>query len=326
VWIRRGLRAALVQVVPIGALYAVWWIAYGRHNDAPRRPGSTVTEKLTFVERALRSTVLAFAGYRVAAVALVVVVAVGVVLLATTRRTELRTFALPIALAVGSLIFLSITAVGRAGPLLGDAEKSRYLHIALALLLPGLAVALDAVARRWPVLVVPLAVLLLVGVPANLSDVHELGREPFDGNKRDVLVLADSDAIRTVPATFRPFGRAEERITAGWLRDGRASGRIPRPALGTTKLDEANAYDTVALSPLDITIGRPCRPGPTPGPHTYRPGEEIRFRGLLAVRTRRAGGVRSGVRRFRSDRPARVQVRAPVEVSFEAKTRTVCLG
>jgi hypothetical protein len=227
-------------------------------------------------------------------------------------------------MAVGSLIFLSITAVGRASTG-SDAEKSRYLHIALALLLPLVAVTVDLVARRWPVLLVPLMALFLVGVPWNLSKVHELQKDPFEGRKRDVLVLARSDAIRELPPNFRPFSASESHITVGWLRDGIAAGHIPRPARKLTGEDEANAYSIVALTAPAETPSAPCRPtSPSPNRILQR-GDVIRFRRALDIKTRREGGALSTARRLKAKAAtAVVFVRAPIEVTFVRGTDTLC--
>src|SRR5207237_4258388 len=79
--------------------------------------------------------------------------------------------AAPGALLVGAVVFLLFGGVGRAS-LLGPefARASRYLHVVTALALPALAVAANAVARRWRILAPLVLLVLLIGVPGNVRE------------------------------------------------------------------------------------------------------------------------------------------------------------
>ena len=228
---------------------------------------------LAFVVRGLRSAVGDLTHYPGLPFLLTVAAAVGVVLVATNLESGWRArLASPIGLAVGSLVFFTITAVGRAEDDVANAEKSRYVHIGLALLLPAVTVAVDALVRRWPALLMPVSALFLIGVPANLSEVHEFNRTLFLGRKREVLVLADSDALDSLPRDTRPFDSGERNISVGWLRDGRASGRIPGAARGFTAVDEADALNLIALSQPVNDANLSCAPAAAdPGSCGWRP-------------------------------------------------------
>ena len=144
VLLRRGIVPALVQVVPLGAMYLLWWLDYGREG-APHHARPGLGRFVDFVARGLRTLVESLTEYRVVTVLLVLVVIGGVVIAALDRPPDWRSrYAVPIAMAIGCVLFFSITAIGRAGASVTDASKSRYIHIGLALVLPATAVAIDA--------------------------------------------------------------------------------------------------------------------------------------------------------------------------------------
>jgi len=317
VLIRRGIVPAAVQAVPLAAMYLLWWVDYGREG-APHHARPGLGRFVDFVTRGLRTLVESLTEYRLIAVLLVLVVIGGVVIAALDRPPDWRSrYAVPIAMAIGCVLFFSITAIGRAAASTTDASKSRYIDIGLALVLPATAVALDALARRWHVLVVPLAALLLIGVPANVGEVKVLTRPPFEGTKRDILTLAASDVIASARPLFRPFTRSERHISAQWLRDGAASGRIPEPAGGMTPAKEANAYSIVALSPTKRRKRSPCVPLRTKVDRTLKPFDTIRFRRSIVVVTQQPGGVRSSSRELMGDGPSSVVgIRRPVHVTI----------
>src|SRR5437763_2018466 len=56
--------------------------------------------------------------------------------------------AIPIALLLGAIFFLTVTASGRTGLGADYARQSRYLHLVAALLVPPIALGAEAVARQ----------------------------------------------------------------------------------------------------------------------------------------------------------------------------------
>jgi hypothetical protein len=290
--IRRGIRPALVQVVPLTVLFLSWWTWYGR-QDAPERSRPTPREFVRFLARGLRATVEQFTQYPVVTVALTITVLLGVVLTIQGRDAAWRDrLATPLAMAVGALVFYSVVALGRgAGFAPKFAEISRYLHLALALLLPAVVIATDAVIRRWHFLLVPVAAMYLIAVPANLAQVETMSRPMLEGTKRDVLLIARPEAIEDLPPYFRPFAR--NYISVGWLREQHAKGRIPDPAGPVTEVDEANTFHIIALSGARSTEPTRCLPLRRPEVRVLRHGQTIRFRGLLSITTSRPGEVAS---------------------------------
>ena len=176
VWLRRGWRLALVHVAPLAAVYSVWWLTYGRTGKV-RQLGvhhpSTVGSAIGFVVMGLRGAFAAIGHYAGLGAVLALLLVGGLGLARSSVRDAARRaqLAAPLALLAGSIVFLAITAVGRASFGSDYARISRYVSLTVAMLLPALAVALNAIVSRWRVLL-PLAVaVLVVGIPANLRGV-----------------------------------------------------------------------------------------------------------------------------------------------------------
>ena len=93
-------------------------------------------------------------------------------------RELLSRLAVPLALLVGSAVLHLMTVQSRRWMEPEFARSGRYLHIGAALTLPMLAIAADAIARRWRVLTPALVALFVVAIPWNLGD-FEHGRVRF---------------------------------------------------------------------------------------------------------------------------------------------------
>ena len=241
--IRRGVRVALVHTVPFGLAYLIWLSTEAR--DAFTGSGTGLSEKIKFVMKTPLNTFRAMSSYRGGQFVLVALLVVGLVLALRRRpRAEWATrYAAPFALLVGAGVFLVIAALGRAGPT-GAGFRSRYLDITLALMLPALAVAADAIVTRWRALILPVLVLLLVGVPSNLHSISSstaAQRNGFVQYRQTVLALPRLPLSHTAPLALQPL----PAITVGWLLAGVASGRIPAP--GPISAVEA-ATDRLRLS------------------------------------------------------------------------------
>jgi len=164
--IRRGWRVALFHTAPLGAVYVLWWITKAR--DAYTTHGATIGEVARFVTTGLGATFDAMGQLPGVGVVLGAVLVVGLTLAwHGLDRAELRKrAALPGALLVAAVVFLVISGLGRSS--LHLARSGRYLHLVAALSLPAVAVAADAVARRWRILAPAVLVLFLIGIPGNL--------------------------------------------------------------------------------------------------------------------------------------------------------------
>ena len=232
--VRRGWKVAAFQVLPLAALYGVWRLATspgGIDNPYGRNP--TVSEISRFVWSGLRGTFVAVGGFGAIGVFLAVVLFVGAWLSWNDRRVHSRLVA-PAALVGGALLFLVGTSVTRWFVTPTADSQSRYLYILAALLLPALAVAVDAVIRRWRLLTPLVLGVLLVATVKNATD---FGSPPFNtayfrDQKQLVLSMARAPAASRVPAYVRP----NPWFTIGWLRGAAADGDVPKPGPVTPAL------------------------------------------------------------------------------------------
>ena len=139
---------------------------------------------------------------------------------------------MPVALLAGSIVFLAGTAIGRASFGSDYARISRYISLTAAMLLPALAVAADALARRWRLFLPVAMALLLVGIPSNLRGVAA-AQKPLDSlyskTRLTILTLPRDSLAAAAPRSLRPEQLTARYVTVGWLLDGVKQHRIPKP-------------------------------------------------------------------------------------------------
>ena len=249
--------AALLHTVPLAAIYLVWFAAIGHKGYTSSSKQGGFTDIARFVRVIVAATFGAVGHYRGVGVVLGVLLVVGLVLAwRPLPAAELRSrAAAPVGLLVGAFSLLCITGYGRAGQH-SISEKSRYLYLVFAMLLPALAIAADAVMRRWRILTPAVAVLLLVGIPGNLKVITDYMDRPIVQNqasyKRMMLSLPRVAAAKEVSratrsptrssrtssrsagcSTARPrvasrSRRTSRRPTRRWTRSACRSGSHPR--------------------------------------------------------------------------------------------------
>jgi hypothetical protein len=195
---------------------------------------------------------------------------------ATNRTAEM---AIPISLVVGAVFFFVITGVGRTGgrALLDDASASRYIYVAGALLLPVVAIAIDALLRRSRVIGIAAVALLLVGIPANLGSASDFARTQArvtSGTRSTILSIGRMSISSQAPAALRPVPFLAPLVTMRWIRAGVRSGRIPS---GGTLTPETRATNRLRLSlmELDTPTGRRCPPLTRPVTRRLALGERM---------------------------------------------------
>jgi hypothetical protein len=284
--IKRGWRIAALHIVPLASVFGVWWLAYGSANDAGVRAGlSSVAD---FVGNGYAETFVALAWAWPAAVVLLVAIGFGVVLASRSRndRGVVWTVAGPLALLVGGLVFMALSGWTRGWLGADVGRSSRYLHMIAAFTLPALAVAIEALYRRWQVVGLAALAVLLLGVPANIRRTVDYAEvNPLTLGQPDlVLSLAHSPRITDVPAGVRPFPDDAPDVTAGWLRDNVERGVIPQPDTAPSAQLEA----VIALRLGLYQVARPddappCRPVPGPVERTLQRGDWVDFDGLALV-------------------------------------------
>ena len=237
VLLRRGWRLALLHVAPLAACYAVWWLAVG-HTGKVRQLGAqhplTVGSVFGFVAMGLRGAFSALGHFAGLGALLAVMLVVGLPLARKVRLESgrLSELAVPIALLAGSVVFLVATAIGRASFGSDYARISRYISLTAAMLLPALAVAADALARRWRLFLPVAMALLLVGIPSNLRGVAAAQRSLdslYAKTRLTILTLPRDSLAAAAPRSLRPEQLTARYVTVGWLLDGVKQHRFPKP-------------------------------------------------------------------------------------------------
>ena len=190
-FLRRGWRAALFHTVPLGCVYVAWWFFHGRGATSIVADSGSI---FRFVSISVENGFARFGQLPGVGIALAVILIVGIGLTMQQKSLAfLRQHAsVPAALLVGALLFTLVNAIGRAashGP--ETARAGRYVHLFVAMMLPALAVAADAVVERWRVLAPLVVALLLIGIPGNLDSVRLQGADQFAlGTARVVELVA----------------------------------------------------------------------------------------------------------------------------------------
>src|SRR3954451_6373055 len=234
VLLARGWKYALLQTVPLGAAYLLWyrWIGHVGYNGYRARPGQVVS----FVRSLIASSFRAMGHGGPLALVFGVLLVVGLYLAwKPLPWSDLRRrAAMPLGLLAGTLVLLTITGLGRAG-IHTFQEKSRYLHLVAAMTFPALAVAADAIMLRWRArwLTVVVLALFVVSVPGNINTIIDYTHRPIVKDqlryKQMMLALPRVPTATTVPRWVKPDQYLAHFVTIGWLLDGVKSGRIAKP-------------------------------------------------------------------------------------------------
>ena len=136
------------------------------------------------------------------------------------------------------------------------------------MVLPALAVAADAVMRRWRLLVPVVVVVLLIGIPGNVNVLVDYMDTPIVKNQERyrhmMLSLPRVPVAKQVPRDVVPEQQLAHFVTIGWLLDGVASGRIPKPA-HISAADEA--MDALRLSFRQLRFDQALAVRRLPAPH-----------------------------------------------------------
>jgi hypothetical protein len=334
VLLRRGWRAAALNTLPLGALYLAWYVGFGRSAYEGDQHGSVASIR-SFVTTGLRNAFEEMGQVRGVGTILAVVLVVGLVL--AWKRLPIRELrrraAAPAALLAGAVIFLAIAGYGRPFGGAASARASRYVHLVAAMALPAIAVAADALTRRWRLLTPVVVALLLVGIPGNIDAITPKGRDGFTlGSSKFMLELPRAPFANRVPRSLRPNPVGAPEVTIGWLLDGVRSGRIPEPR-NVTAASEAQATLFILLHQSTEQVStRDCVAVVRPLTLQVRRGDVLVFRGgppSAALRT--ANGRTSPPRVFPAFRGSTVRAEGgPVTLVVDPlkppSRRVVCRG
>jgi hypothetical protein len=262
VLLRHGLRDAVVALsVPLLA-YALYFVLQGRH--APPGAGEqalwpALQATPAFLWRGLTDAVDAEIGLAGAGAVVLVLVAVWIV-----RHADFadRSWGDATVLALGAVLFLVLTAIGRSGLGPEAAGASRYAYITIALLLPISTLALDRLLPRTSardvVLVGGVCFLVLVSVSLVARNADADGIRKQEQKHR---VLAASELIgrheKFVSGVPVPAYMPDLDVEA--LRRLRADGKLPGDG-------DVTAEDVLtARTYLQLDIAEPV-PGVVHGP------------------------------------------------------------
>jgi hypothetical protein len=217
---------------------------------------------------------------------------VGIVL-AARDRTRRSALGASCSLAVGALLFAAMLGLTRFGLGAHFAASSRYLHVVAALLLPALAIAADALVRRWRACTPVVVVLLLIGIPGNVADIgRNVGSAASYREYRRVIGSLPRDPLApTVPRSLHPTPSFAAEVTVGWLLDGARDGRIPAPPRATPVQRVTDAL-RLSLEQRDVSTAACPRLRSLTTRHLAR-GESLRIRGAVAVQSIPRRGPRS---------------------------------
>ena len=187
--LRRGWRIALLQTAPLAVAYGIWWeLSPKGLAVALQEPDAGAGREVRAASASARSSAGSLrcpssgscsppsrssaCSWRSGA---------------TVWAASAAGYAVPLALLIGAVLFLFLTGIVRSGqPALfiaqhnigpGRARQSRYVYIVVAMALPALAIAADAIARRWRLLTIPIVVVLLAGLPGNIHDLRIYANE-----------------------------------------------------------------------------------------------------------------------------------------------------
>ncbi|MDP9332406.1 MAG: hypothetical protein M3Q30_03715 [Actinomycetota bacterium] len=280
---RRGWRVALFHTAPLGVLYAAWWLHYAGGSATVTNASVLIDWVRTGITGAFDALgQVAFVGWALAAMLVAGLVCEWRQFDSSERR---RRGAVISAMLVGSVGFLLLSGINRAWIGTRFAASSRYLHIVVALLLPPLAVAANALIRRWRAVAPLVLVLLLIGLPGNVAATGKnfLGEGYFASYEQMVRSLPRMTLARRVPRDVRPELVNAPSMTVGWLLDGVRSGRIPA-ARASTPRERATNRLRLSLEELDEGTGSECFPVSQPVVRQLPAGESFVVRGTVEVR------------------------------------------
>lgn len=237
--VRRGWRAAAFHTVPLGAAYLLWYTVEDPPSYARRPPPGVAVE---WARRGLAEAFEALGHGTPVGLALAAVLVVGLALwFVEWPVQELRRRFAPVALLVAVPVFFVLTAQARWFFGSAFAGSSRYVYLAAALTLPALGLASQAIASRWRPATGFLALVLLAGVPGNMTEFDEgfLVPQHAENQRQTILGLAHADGVEDVPGWVRPVPDRlnSPDLTVGWLLQTRAQGRLPAPGPIDPRID-----------------------------------------------------------------------------------------
>ena len=261
--IRRGWRIAAFHILPLAAVYAAWASHYGNSIITKDK-----VEILQWVWHGVWSVFAQLGQLPVLGFVFAAVLVGGLVLGWRSRSgVERREWvALPVGMLAGAIGFLALTGITRAWTGAQFASSSRYMHVVAALVLVPLAMAINeivrhAIGRNRYVIVGVAVVLLVVGIPSNLSKtLDSFPTTAFFKNYQQMMLSVPRMPIaREVPPGLRPDPNQAPQVTMRWLLQGVDEGWLPSPGPSTPQMTATNTL-RLSLQEIDDNPKRSCPP------------------------------------------------------------------
>ena len=205
---RQRRHAFIVLCLPL-LVYLTWYLTYGRSLTHPPRDWVTVPLLIAaFVAIGLATASTGYFGLGTSSALTALLLGVPIVaglLLACRDWIGDKTLAgrTASAMCVGAAAFFGAAGLARGGLGLGMATSPRYAYVAIALLLPGLALVISRGAARHPALIkaiVPVAFAMAVG---NIIQLMAYAAETRQNSTASLRVLtAASELVSRNTALF----------------------------------------------------------------------------------------------------------------------------
>jgi hypothetical protein len=233
--IRRGWLPAIFHTLPLAAVYVIWWLS-NRTISPIEQAYLSLTFTLQWVAHGMSGVFLALAGNTIIAIALGALLLTGLLLAWTPLSLPMlrQRASLPAAMLIGAAILHAVISTQRWTLGVEGARQSHYIGLCAALILPALAVAADAVVRRWQWMMPVVCVLFLIGLGINTTRFgSSIFTTPamFTASRTILLAVAHSPFADQAPPELRP---APSEFIGGdvdmaFLIEARNSGRLPPP-------------------------------------------------------------------------------------------------
>ena len=253
-----------VHTVPLAAVYLLWF-SLTRPPVVIRVDGRSFTlhEYLKWLRDAGVGLFDGLGHFTAVGILLAILLIAGTVVAVRTEGAGgwLRRAAVPAALLVAAVLAMSLAAPSRFALGEGGAKAGRYVGVMAAMTLPALAVAADAISRRWRWTTPLVAAVFLLPLPFNIAVFGSnpvLSRAGFNSTRNFVTNLPDNPLIGEVPPWVRPNESllGTPGMTVGWLLEASRNGELPAPTepmnpllaplvpieLGVARVDGGAAY------------------------------------------------------------------------------------
>jgi hypothetical protein len=309
----RGWRVALFHTAPLAVAYALWsaFAPTGQNGENYRSHSPTQIAKFAAV--GIQAAFARLGHVPGVGIALGLVLVGGLILTFRGRgRGPLGALAAPIALLAGAVVFLIVTGTARAGQggllvLVNGtgperARDSRYVYLVAAMTLPALALAADALIRRWRWLAIPVVGLLLVGLPGNIRELATCTRlvgtpscspaslPPFGNaavSRQQILAIPHLPLAEQLRGSSTPVPISRlvpEGLTFGWLLGADAAGKLPGPG-PLTEFQTSTFVVRSFVAPAPVTSSPRCAPAPKLAIRVLAKGQTLTFeRGRVVLR------------------------------------------